>query len=60
MEAEPQLQDSPDIDCIEQVKIALMNSAIPLDSEIEHDLRWGYGAVNGPNWLDEIRDATLC
>ncbi|MAH91100.1 MAG: hypothetical protein CMA11_04960 [Euryarchaeota archaeon] len=60
LEAEPQLQDSPDIDCIEQVKIALMNSAIPLDSEIEHDLRWGYGAVNGPNWLDEIRDATLC
>jgi serine protease AprX len=60
LEAEPQLQDSPSLECIGEVKVALMNSADPLDSEISHDSRWGYGAINGQNWLDEIRSNNLC
>ena len=60
LEAEPQLQDSPSLECIEDVKVALMNSADPLESGFSHDSRWGYGAINGPNWLNEIRSNDLC
>jgi len=59
LEAEPQLQN-PDSQCILDVKTALMNSAIPLEDGIEHDSRWGYGAINGPEWLDEIRSSNSC
>ena len=59
LEAEPQLQD-PDSQCILDVKTALMNSAIPLEAGIEHDSRWGYGAINGQDWLDEIRSSNSC
>ncbi len=61
LEAEPQLMNDPDLECIEQVKIALMQSAVPLDSgESGHDLRSGYGAINGQGWLDEIRESVIC
>ena len=59
LEAEPKLQD-PDSQCILDVKTALMNSAIPLEAGIEHDSRWGYGAINGQDWLDEIRSSNSC
>jgi subtilisin family serine protease len=60
LEAEPQLQDSPSLECIEDVKVALMNSADPLESGISHDSQWGYGSINGQEWLNEIRDNDLC
>ena len=60
LEAEPQLQNSPSLECIEDVKVALMNSADPLESGVSHDSKWGYGAINGQNWLDEIRSNDLC
>jgi len=59
LEAEPKLQD-PDSQCILDVKTALMNSAIPLEVGIEHDSRWGYGAINGQDWLNEIRSSNSC
>ena len=30
-----------------EVKTALMNSANPLVDGIDHDSRWGYGAIDG-------------
>ena len=41
LEAKPGLLQ-PNADCIGQVKSALMNSAVPLNDEIDHDARWGY------------------
>ncbi len=60
LEAEPQLMNEPDLDCIEQVKTALMNSAVPLDSAQVHNSRWGYGAIDGEAWLSEIRSSVNC
>lgn len=60
LEAEPQLMNEPDLDCIEQVKTALMNSAVPLDSGQVHNSRWGYGAIDGKAWLSEIRSSVNC
>ena len=59
LEAEPDLRN-PDSQCMLDVKIALMNSANPLDDEIEHDSRWGYGAIDGKSWLEEIRSSVSC
>ena len=60
LEAEPQLKDNPSLECIEDVKTALMNSATPLETGESHNAKWGYGAINGQNWLDEIRATGLC
>ena len=60
LEAEPQLQDNPSSECIEDVKTALMNSADPLESGQSHNSRWGYGAINAQNWLNEIRASGAC
>ena len=60
LEAEPQLMNDPDLDCIEQVKNALMQSAVPLDTGVEHDARSGYGAIDGQGWLNEIRKSVIC
>jgi len=59
LEAEPELRN-PDSQCMLDVKIALMNSANPLDTGIEHDSRWGYGAIDGKSWLEEIRSTVSC
>ena len=59
LEAEPDLRD-PDSQCILDVKTALMNSANPLVEGIEHDSRWGYGAIDGESWLREIRSSVDC
>ncbi len=59
LEAKPSLIQ-PDSNCITQVKIALMNSAVPLEDEIEHDSRWGYGAIDGKGWLNEIESSVTC
>ena len=59
LEAEPQLKN-PSLECIEDVKTALMNSAMPLESGESHNSKWGYGAINGQNWLDEIRSTVVC
>ena len=59
LEAEPSLA-SPSPTCIVQVKTALMNSAMPLEEGIDHHPRWGYGAVSGVDWLEEIRSSNVC
>ena len=59
LEAEPSLA-SPSPTCIVQVKTALMNSAMPLEEGIDHHPRWGYGAVSGFDWLEEIRSSNAC
>ena len=59
LEAEPNLI-SPSSDCLSQVKTALMNSAVPLQDGTEHDSRWGYGAIDGKSWLDEIQSTVAC
>ncbi|RJV01715.1 MAG: hypothetical protein DWC06_02105 [Candidatus Poseidoniales archaeon] len=60
LEAEPSLQNGVDLDCISQVKTALMQSAQPLEEGVSHDARWGYGAIDGPEWLSQIRDNVVC
>ena len=60
LEAEPQLANSPDTTCIELVKTALKNSAVPLLDGVSHHPSWGYGAVNGMAWLDEIQALGSC
>ena len=60
LEAEPALKSSPSLDCITQVKAALMESADPLESDIEHDSHWGYGSINGEDWLEQIRTSGIC
>jgi len=37
-----------------------MNSAVPLQDGTEHDSRWGYGAIDGKGWLDEIQSTVAC
>ena len=59
LEAEPALI-SPSEDCLAQVKTALMNSAVPLEEGIEHDSRWGYGAIDGKAWLNQIQSSVAC
>ena len=59
LEAEPSLTNPSPI-CIDQVKTALMNSAMPLEEGIDHHPRWGYGAVSGFDWLEEIRSSNAC
>ena len=59
LEAEPDLI-SPDEGCLTQVKTALMNSAVPLEEGIEHDSRWGYGAIDGKAWLNQIQSSVDC
>ena len=59
IEAQPELKN-PDSQCITDVKTALMNSASPLDESKSHDSRWGYGAINGESWLNEIRSSGAC
>ncbi|MBT4982230.1 MAG: S8 family serine peptidase [Euryarchaeota archaeon] len=60
LEAEPNLKDNPSLECITQVKEALMVSAESLEADIEHDSQWGYGSIDGSDWLDEIRLANIC
>lgn len=59
LEAEPDLVN-PSSDCLGQVKVALMKSAIPLEEGIDHDSRWGYGAIDGKGWLNQIRSSVVC
>ena len=59
LEAEPDLI-SPSEECLAQVKTALMNSAVPLEEGIEHDSRWGYGAIDGKAWLNQIQSSVAC
>ena len=59
LEAKPSLLQ-PDADCLSQVKSALMNSAVPLTDGIGHDARWGYGAIDGNAWLEEIESSVVC
>ena len=59
LEAEPKLKD-PSLQCVADVKTALMNSANPLEDSKSHDSRWGYGAINGKAWLNEIRSSGAC
>ena len=60
LEAEPHIMNDTDVDCITEVKLALKESAIPINPDVEHDPRSGYGAVSGTGWLDEIRNSGAC
>jgi len=59
LESEPSLKQQ-DIDCILSVKFALMNSTKPLENGILHDEKWGYGAIDGYTWLEEIQNSVVC
>ena len=59
LEAQPSLIE-PSEDCILQVKYALKNPSVPLDGDIDHDSRWGYGAIDGVGWLNEIQSNVQC
>jgi len=58
LEAEPELRQ-PSLDCIENMKMALMNSTIASSGNV-HDNKAGYGAINGQKWLEEIRSSETC
>ena len=58
IEAEP-LLSNPSVECIEEVKFALMNSADQFGNE-NHDSSGGYGSLNGAKWLQEIRSSGAC
>ena len=59
LESQPDLKQK-NIDCIIEVKYALMNSSTPLAEGISHDNRWGYGSINGEDWLKEIKSKVVC
>ena len=59
LEAEPDLIN-PNEGCLTQVKTALMNSAVPLEDGIDHHSRWGYGAIDGKGWLNQIQSSVAC
>lgn len=59
LEAQPSLIE-PSEDCLLQVKYALKNSSVPLDENIDHDSRGGYGAIDGIGWLNEIQSNVQC
>ncbi len=59
LESEPSLKQQ-DIDCILSVKYALKNSTKPLENGILHDEKWGYGAIDGYTWLEEIQNSVVC
>ena len=41
-------------DCIDQVKISLMNSTLKYDDAIIHDDRWGYGQLQALDWYQDL------
>jgi len=59
LESEPHLKNK-NIDCIDEVKYALMNSTITDDGLISHDSKSGYGVINGMGWLTEIQENVTC
>jgi serine protease AprX len=44
-------------ECIDQVKISLMNSSLKYDDSISHSNQWGYGQLQAYDWYQEL--ATL-
>ncbi len=60
LEAEPQIANGPDMECMGLVKTALKQSAVPLLDGVEHDPYWGYGAIDGLAWLEEIQALGSC
>ncbi|MEL0100101.1 MAG: S8 family serine peptidase, partial [Euryarchaeota archaeon] len=59
LESEPHLKNK-NIDCVHEVKYALMNSTLSEDGVIFHDQKSGYGVINGMKWLNEIQDSVTC
>jgi serine protease AprX len=60
LEAEPQIANGPDMECMGLVKTALKQSAVPLLDGVAHDPYWGYGAIDGLAWLEEIQALGSC
>ena len=60
LEAEPELKNVSTPSCIDDVKSALMSSATPLEEDVSHSPRWGYGAIDGKMWLSQIRSTSAC
>jgi serine protease AprX len=60
LEAEPQIANGPDMECMGLVKTALKQSAVPLLDGVVHDPYWGYGAIDGLAWLEEIQALGSC
>lgn len=44
-------------ECIDQVKISLMNTSLKYDESITHSNQWGYGQLQAYDWYQEL--ATL-
>ena len=44
-------------ECIDQVKISLMNTSLKYDDSITHSNQWGYGQLQAYDWYQEL--ATL-
>jgi subtilisin family serine protease len=59
LESEPHLKNK-NIDCVHEVKYALMNSTLSEDGVIFHDQKSGYGVINGMKWLNELQDSVTC
>ena len=60
LEAEPELKNVSGSSCIDEVKSALMSSATPLEEDVSHNQRCGYGAIYGKMWLRQIRSTSAC
>jgi serine protease AprX len=41
-------------DCIDAVKISLMNSSLKYDDSITHDDHWGYGQLKAYDWYQDL------
>ena len=41
-------------DCIDQVKLSLMNSSLKYEDTVEHDNHWGYGQLQAMDWYLDL------
>ena len=59
LESEPYLKQNS-LECIEEVKFALMESVISLDTSNSHNQKSGYGMVSAEGWLSQIQSSQIC
>ncbi len=63
LEDNPQLKmtdNGKNSDCIVAVKWALKNSSVPLVDGVNHDDKWGYGAISATAWAQEVEKIGQC
>ena len=60
-ELKPQWDNTDRTQCINLVKQALMDSAIPYAAQVSpHDDRYGYGNLNAIGWIEALNGSTSC